>query len=93
MTVRGRIESSFEQFGWWVIRWRWITILSCLMLSFSLISGLQFFRIDNSDEDLLVERVRLLAEERIEKVEGDGFSGYGLDGILSAPDAMVRGDD
>ena len=51
--LRGDIESSFERFGWWVIRWRWPTIVACLLLSFGLISGLQHFRIDNSDEAFL----------------------------------------
>jgi predicted RND superfamily exporter protein len=68
MTLRARIESAFERFGWWVIRWRWVAILACLMLSFGLISGLQHFRIDNSDESFLpkddLERVRYEAFKR-----------------------------
>ena len=53
MTMRGRIESAFASFGRWVIRCRWPAILFCLALSFGLISGLQHFRIDNSDEAFL----------------------------------------
>ncbi len=68
MTLRGRIESAFEAFGWWVIRWRWPAILFCLALSLGLISGLQHFRIDNSDEAFLAkddpERVRYEAFKR-----------------------------
>jgi len=68
LTLRGRIESSFVVFGWWVIRWRWLAILSCLALSSGLISGLQHFRIDNSDEAFLPsddpERVRYEAFKR-----------------------------
>ncbi len=55
MTVRGRIESAFTQAGWWVIRWRWLVILVCLLISAGLTSGLQYFRIDNSDEAFLPE--------------------------------------
>ncbi len=53
MVLRGKVESVFASFGWWVIRWRWLAILSCLALSFGLISGLQHFRVDNSDEAFL----------------------------------------
>ena len=66
--MRGRIESAFTSFGWWVIRWRWPAILFCLALSFGLSSGLQHFRIDNSDEAFLAkddpERVRYEAFKR-----------------------------
>jgi predicted RND superfamily exporter protein len=66
--MRGRIESAFTGFGWWVIRWRWPAILFCLALSFGLISGLRHFRIDNSDEAFLAkhdpERVRYEAFQR-----------------------------
>ncbi len=68
MTTRGRIEAAFARFGWGVIRWRWLVILSCTTLSFGLISGLQYFRIDNSDEAFLAkddpERLRYEAFQR-----------------------------
>jgi predicted RND superfamily exporter protein len=51
-----------------VIRWRWTAIFLCLVLSFGLISGLRYFRIDNSDESFLPkndpERVRYEAFKR-----------------------------
>jgi hypothetical protein len=68
LTIRGRIETAFASYGRWVIRWRWAAILSCLALSFVLISGLRHFRIDNSDEAFLPrndpERVRYEAFQR-----------------------------
>lgn len=68
VTMRDRIESAFASFGWWVIRRRWPAILLCLALSAALISGLQHFRIDNSDEAFLPkgdpERVRYEAFQR-----------------------------
>jgi predicted RND superfamily exporter protein len=68
VTLRGQIESAFERFGWWVIHWRWAAIAVCLTVSFLLISGLQHFRIDNSDESFLPrndpERARYEAFKR-----------------------------
>jgi predicted RND superfamily exporter protein len=73
VTLRGRIESGFERFGWWVIRWRWSAILACLALSAGLISGLAHFRIDNSDE-------AFLAKDDPERVRYDAFQRqYGTD--------------
>ncbi len=77
MTTRGRIESAFTRYGWWVIRWRWLAIFLCTTLSIGLISGLQHFRIDNSDE-------AFLAKDDPERVRYEAFQRqYGTDDLIT----------
>jgi len=53
MPLRQRIEAGFTAWGWFVVRWRWLAILSCLSLTAVLVSRLPEIRVDNSDESFL----------------------------------------
>jgi predicted RND superfamily exporter protein len=55
MPLRQRIEAGFTTWGWFVIRWRWLAILSCLALTAVLVARLPEIRVDNSDEAFLHE--------------------------------------
>jgi predicted RND superfamily exporter protein len=55
MSRRKRIEAGFTAWGWFIIRWRWLAILSCLALTTLLVWRLPEIRVDNSDEAFLHE--------------------------------------
>jgi len=53
MSLRLRIEAGFTTWGHFVVRRRWWVIAACLALSGVLMSRLDEFRVDNSDEAFL----------------------------------------
>ena len=55
MALRQRIETSFESWGYFVVRQRWLAILLVLGTSAALVSWLPEMKVDNSFEAFLHE--------------------------------------
>jgi predicted RND superfamily exporter protein len=55
VSLKGRIESSFETFGRLMVRWRWFVLVSAALVTGGLASSLPDMRADNSMESFLRE--------------------------------------
>ncbi len=53
LTVRGRIESGFSRWGYFVVRMRWLMLVGVLGLTTGLASWLPELRVDNSEDAFL----------------------------------------